>query len=236
MLTRDEVEKAMPPTLKSSVTQNLVDTINNVSNDPILAEQIRNNFISYTRVLQEGKFKTEDYLSAVMYVSYKLMGYTNQDAYFRTFPQRHAALLAKGLQAKDIAAYVSAYHKGKLVNLIMEQCLVPVHVLNHDIYQKAINVQADLMVNAQSEKVRSDAANSILTHLAKPKETVANNLNVGISVDSGMGELKDMLTQLAEKQIKTIENGVTAKEIAAQRLIPLVENTQESVGIPNGSN
>lgn len=38
------------------------------------------------------------------------------------------------------------------------------------IYQKAINVQADLMSNANSEMVRMQAANSILTHLAKPKE------------------------------------------------------------------
>lgn len=228
MLTRDEVEKALPPTLKSAATQSFTDQINNISTDPLLAEQIRNNFISYTKVLQEGRFKTGDYLSAVMYVSYKLMGYSNQDAYFRTFPQRHADLTARGLPSKDIAAYVSAYHKGKLVNLIMEQSLVPVHVLNNDIYQKAINVQADLMLNAQSEKVRSDAANSLLTHLAKPKEAAAA-LQISINQDSGMSELKDMLTNLAGRQLDLIENGVTAKDIADQKLI-------EGTVIPNGTN
>lgn len=226
MLTREDIEKVLPANLKSAATQALTDQVNNITNDPILAEQVRDNFISYTRVLQEGKFKTEDYLSAVMYVSYKLMGYSNQDAYFRTFPQRHAALTAKGLPSKDIAAYVSAYHKGKLVNLIMEQSLVPVHVLNQDIYQKAINVQADLMQNAQSEKVRSDAANSILTHLAKPKEAAGNHLNISVNQDAGMTELKNLLTDLAKGQLAAIENGVSTKEIAAQKLIPgpVIEN------------
>ena len=77
MLTQQEVVKALPANLKSCVTQSLVDNINNISADPLIAEQIRNNYISYTAVLKDGKFKTEDYLSAVAYVSFKLMGYTN---------------------------------------------------------------------------------------------------------------------------------------------------------------
>ena len=119
MLTKEQIEKAVPANLKSSVTPNLVALVNNATSDPIIAEQIRNNFISYTAVLKDGKFKTEDYVSAVSYVSFKLLGYTNLEAYARTFPQRYAALLAKGTVSKDIAAYVSAYNKGKLVNLIL---------------------------------------------------------------------------------------------------------------------
>lgn len=218
MLTREQVEKALPANLKTAATQNLTDMINNSVSDPEVAEDIRNNFISYTSVLKDGKFKTEDYLSAVTYVSYKLMGYNNQDAYMRTFPQRHANLQARGVSSKDLAAYVSAYAKGKLVNLIMEQTLVPVHVLNVDIYQRAINVQADLMLNATSEKVRSDAANSLLTHLAKPKET-APSVNINIAESTGINELKGMLNQLAEQQINMVNDGIPIKTIAAQRLI-----------------
>ena len=217
-LTVDQVAKALPANLKGLATQNLADQINNAVSDPVVAEQIRNNFISYTGVLQEGRFKTEDYLNAVIYVSHKLMGMSNQDAYFKTFPQRHAALVAKGTSNKDIAAYVAAYNRGKLVNLILEQTLVPTWVLNQDIYQRAINTQADLMMHANSEMVRTTAANSILTHLTKPKEA-GPLINLDMRETSGMEELKGMLTTLAQKQKELIESGATTKSIAEQNII-----------------
>lgn len=218
MLTVALVEKALPSNLKCAVTQSLVDDINNASADPIVAEQIRENFISYTHVLRDGKFKTEDYINAVKYVSFKLMGHSNQDAYFKTFPTRYQTLVAKGTSAKDISSYVSAFAKGKLVNLIMEQSLIPSWVLNQEMYQKAINVQADLMANAQSEKVRCDAANSILTHLSKPKE---GNFQIAIDAreDSGVRDLKETLTTLAQQQQQLIQAGWTTKQVAESNII-----------------
>ena len=218
MLTLQQVAHALPPNLKNNVTQQLVDNINNCVADPIMAEAIKDNFLSYTQVLSEGKFKTEDYLSAVMYVSFKLMGMTNQDAYARTFPARYRTLLNNGTSAKDISSYVSMYNKGRLVNLILEKSLIPTWVLNQHIYQKAINVQADLMSNANSEMVRMQAANSILTHLVKPKE-VGPLINLDLREGSGLNELKATLTQLAQQQRDLISNGITTKQIADQGLV-----------------
>ena len=218
MLTLQQVAHALPPNLKNNVTQQLVDNINNCVTDPIMAEAIKDNFLSYTQVLSEGKFKTEDYLSAVIYVSFKLMGMSNQDAYARTFPARYRTLLNNGTSAKDISSYVSMYNKGRLVNLILEKSLIPTWVLNQHIYQKAINVQADLMSNANSEMVRMQAANSILTHLVKPKE-VGPLINLDLRESSGLNELKATLTQLAQQQRDLISNGITTKQIADQGLV-----------------
>lgn len=218
MLTIDQVAKALPPNLKKAATQSLVDQLNNVSTDQEIAEEIRNNFLSYTKVLQEGRFKAEDYLNAVKFVSFKLMGYSNQDSYYRTFPQRHQALIARGATAQEISAYVSMYAKGKLVNLILEQTLVPTWVLNQDIYQKAINTQAELMITSKSDFVKVQAANSLLTHLAKPKEA-GPLVNIDMREHSGVNELRDMLNRVAEQQRKLIESGVPTKEIAAQAVI-----------------
>lgn len=217
-LTVTDVAKALPPNLKGAATQTFVDQINNIVTDPVVAEQVRNNFISYTKVLQDGKFKTEDYLHAVTYVSFKLMGMSNQDAYFRTFPQRHAALVAKGTQTKDIAAYVSAYNRGKLVNMILEQTLVPSWVLNQDLYQQALNTQAQLMISSPSDMVRTQAANSLLTHLSKPKEA-GPLVSIDLRENSGMNELKDTLTKLAIQQQELIRAGVSPKAIAEQTII-----------------
>ncbi len=218
-LTQQQVEEALPPNLKSAATPAFTTQINTAAADPLIAENIRENFLSYAGVLKEGRFKTGDYLNAVTYVSYKLMGMSNQDAWAKTFPSRYSALVAKGTDQKDIAAHVSAYHRGKLVGRVLEQSLTPIWVLNQDIYQKAINVQADLMLNANSEKVRSDAANSIMTHLAKPKEAAQNNLQINVGENSGMTELKDLLSSLATKQQEAIKGGVTTSDIAGQALI-----------------
>lgn len=227
MLSLELVQKALPANLKNSATQQLVDRINSAVADPLIAEQIRENFISYTGVLRDGKFKTEDYLSAVMYVSFKLMGDSNQDAYFKTFPQRYQDLLARGASPKDISSYVTAYNKGKLVNLILEQSLVPVWVLNQHSYQAAINTQVELMTDVTvSPKVRSDAANSILTHLKKP-ETNKASLDININENSGMNELRETLRRVGQAQLDSIAGGhQTAREIAA---MPLIEGTAKEV-------
>lgn len=218
-LTLDNVKKAVPAKLKDSIEQSFVDKLNNLANDPIVADQIRNNFISYAHVINDGKFSIEEYLSAVKYVSFKLMNLTNVDSYARTFPQRYAGLLARGTSQKDIASYVSAYNRGKLVNLILEQTLVPSWVLNQDIYQKAINTQAELMNNAKSERVKCMAADSILKALAKP-EAAGPLVNIDMKETSGINELKQALVELAANQKKSIEKGLfTPKTIVEAEII-----------------
>lgn len=219
MLTTQQVALAVPSKLKLSVSQDLVDKLNNISADALHCETIRENFFSYTKVLNDGKYKIEDYMNAVAYVSYKLMGYTNHDSYFRTFPDRHAALVAKGATAKDISSYVSAYNKNKLVNAILEQSLVPIWVLNQDAVQKAINTQVEIMTDETlNATARTAAANSLLTHLVKPKEAAQIQLNINTEESSGMKELKGALIDLAAQQRQLIQAGATAKDIAGSKL------------------
>ena len=218
VLTLESVRKSVPSHLRNNVSQDLVDNLNNIALDPIMAEDIRNNFVSYSSILKEGRFKLDEYLNAVAYVSYKIMNNTNEEAYAKTFPQRYAKLIANGTSKKDISSYVSAYNKGKLVNLILEATLVPTWVLNQDIHQKAINRLADLMQNAQSEKVQVEAASSLLTHLGKPKEGNFQ-INIGESENAGMKEMRALLQEVAANQREAIQTGrMKTIDVAAQRL------------------
>lgn len=216
-LTVAEVAKAVPAHLKTAVTASLVGQLNTLQVDPQHAEAIRDNFLSYTKVLGEGRFKLEDYLYAVKYVSFKLMGYTNQDAYLRTFPDRHEKMREAGRTSQEISSYVSIYAKGKLVNLILEQSMIPTWVLNQDTYQQAINTQADLMLNANSEMVRMQAANSILQHLKKP-DAVGPLINIDQRDMSGISELTGALNKLAESQLKALQSGATTLQISASKI------------------
>ncbi len=217
--TVELLQKTLPSNLRTSATQGMVDMLNNVSNNQQEAELIRENFLGYTAVLSEGKYKTEDYLNAVKYVSFKLMKCSNEEAYVKTFPQRYQRMVKDGVKPKDIGAYVYAYSKNKLVNRIMEQTMVPSWVLNQDIFQEAINTQASLMRDPDvSPKVRSDAANSLLTHLAKPKEA-GPLINLDMRDTSGMKEMKELLVRMAQQQQGLIKDGVTARDIASAVII-----------------
>lgn len=218
-LSVDILKKSLPDKYKNTVNQELLDKINDTLDDPDLYETYRENFITYTSVLQDGKFKVTDYLNAVKYCTQKLMGKSNIDAYIATFPDRYQSMLNRGLSSKDMSSIISVYNKSKLVNSIMEQSLIPSWVINQDLYQKAINTQAELMMTASSEKVRSDAANSLLTHL-KPPETKKVELDIGLKQGSEVDQLRDVLTQLTSQQKRMIETGVvTAVETAEAKLI-----------------
>lgn len=216
MLTLKEVQDSLPAGQKGHITQHMVDQLNKLSKDPEEARYIRENFITFSQVLQEGRFKLGDYVRAVMYVSYKVMGKSNLEAYKSTFPERYQQMVADGRNSKDIASYVAAYNKGKLVNLVYERAMIPTWVLNQDMFQDALNTQYEIMNDQSvSDKVRVEAANSILTHLKKPEVNKAE-LKVDIGLNDGMKALEQRLAEMAEYQQKTIEGKVmSAQDVAA---------------------
>ncbi len=223
-LTVDELQSCLPQHMKSSATQSLADKVNQLAADPDVADQIIRNFTTLASVLRDGKYKLDDYISAVHYVSFKLMGHTNKDAYKYAFPQRYQRLVAKGASDKDISAYVAGYTKGKLVGSLLEQAAIPVWVLNQGTFQDAINRQAHLMMHADSEKVQTEAANSLLTHLKRP-ETKQVELSLDMGETDNMRSMKDMLSKMAETQQQLIQQGVNTRRIAHQNMGEMIDIT-----------
>jgi len=219
VISTEVLERALPAKFQASLNQDLLDTINNTLTDPDVQDTYRENFLSYLNVLNDGRFKITDYLNAVKYTTQKLMGNSNTVAYSITFPDRYKSMLHRGLTNKEMSSIITVYNKSKLVNLIMEQSIVPSWIINQHLHQKAINVQAELMVNAVSEKVRSDAANSLLTHL-KPPEVTKVELDIGVKQDDEIADLKTLTAELASQQLRLIQGGLmTAKGAAEQRVV-----------------
>lgn len=218
-LSIEEFRTVLPPALKKNINQDLIDEINLTLAEPGMYDTYRDNLIGFTQVMTEGKFQIENYLTAVKYVSYKLMGCTNIDAFIKTFHAKYTDWVSQGISAKDISSYVSAYNKGKLVNLIMKQTLIPHHVYNQDLYQKALMVQVDLMQNAASEKVRSDAANSVLVQLRQPDE-VKIKMDIAVTENSALADLRQSTQELIAAQKLAIQSGLqNAQQIAHARLV-----------------
>lgn len=218
-LTVDQFKKVLPTQLSRTVTQDMVDDVNSLIADPIAREAYRDNLLSYTNVIADGKFKIQSYIDAVRYVSFKLMGDSNITAYAKTFPSRYQQRIDAGCNSKGISAYVAAYNKNKLVNLIFEQTLIPSHIINQDLYQKALNVQAELMMYAKSEKVRSDAADSIIRELRQP-EVKKVELDIGIKADKTIEDLRNTTLELVAQQKLMAKAGqMNIKEIAESKII-----------------
>lgn len=224
-LTEEEFKRALPAKFHTQINQQAIDTVNQILVEPEMADYYKENFVTYSYILQDGKYSMEAYVNAIKYCSYKIAGLSNKDAYIKTFPVRYKAHLAKGTSDKAIDSYIHAYNKTKLVTAILEQAYIPSWLLNQDAYQRAINVQLDLMQNADSEKVRSDAANSILNHL-KPPETSKIELDIGLSgAKDTLDDLRKTMKDLASMQRSQIASGnIDAKTVAESRII---EHTPE---------
>ena len=220
----------MPKGLGRAVTnQTALDVIGMLS-DADMAERYRENLLGFTTVMLEGKFQLEHYVQAVRYVSQKLAGKNNKAAYYATFPDKVADWDARGVPASHVSSYITAFHKSKLVGLLLEQSIIPAWVLNQDVYQKAINTQLELMVSANSEKVRADAANSILTHL-KPPEAKKVEIDVSVREDSLIDQLRASTAELVAQQRSMIEGRVVnARDVAEAAVLTVASNDENADG------
>ena len=217
-VTLDTFKKALPKHTRNNINQKMVDNINGMLTGG-LEENYRDNLLGYTGVLKDGKFNVPNYIKAVRYVSYKLLGSSNIEAYAKTFPERYQRMLDNGSEPKYITGIVTSYNKNKLVNLIFEQTIIPTYVLNADLHQEAITHLAYLMLNARSEKVQSDSAAKLVDVLKLP-ETTKIELDIGLKENKTLEDLRNTTLELVKQQKQMIESGMnTVKEIAHSKLL-----------------
>ena len=231
VMTLDMLQGSLPKSLRKGVTEDIVKFIND-TDDTDFRENFRDNVLSFTSVMNEGRFKLFEYVNAVKFVSYKLMGDTTTVAYAKTFPDRYQRLVASNTSAGNVASFASSYNNTILVNKILERTLVPVHILNMDVHQEAINTQAELMRSAKSETVRQKAAECLIMQLKAP-ETAKIEIDVNYSNDS-IDELRETTRALAQQQMKLIQSGlVTAEDTAHSDIIarkrPEIETEYEEI-------
>jgi len=213
-ISKDTLLELMPKKLKSFITDEVVDNINNISSDPDFAKFYRENLITYTTCIKEGVFSVSDYVSAIKYITYKVLGDTNKDAYIKTFPDRFKSMREKEYSDKAMNASITAYNKGKLVSLLMERTIIPMHIYGRDLHIDALNRNADLMYNAKSESVQQKASVAILEYTQPPEES---KIEIDMTIkdrENVVDEYENALRTLAQGQGKLIVDGGDVKAIA----------------------
>jgi hypothetical protein len=217
-ITKDQLVATLPDKrLAKYVTDDVIDLVN-AEPDSEMRRIFKENILTYTSVLTEGKFSLAGYINAIKFVSLKLMGDSSTVAYSKVFPDRYQALVDKGAPAKNIASFADNYSKNQMVVKIFEKTLIPTHILNAGLYQEAINTQAELMRSARSETVRQKAAESLIVNLKAPEAT---KVEIDVSYNNDMiDDLRATTRALAAQQRELIERGAAnAQDIAHSEII-----------------
>lgn len=222
-LTLEQVKASMPKARRKTVNQESVDILNAIDRGrPELIGSFKDNFIMYGGVLESSKNTVEEYINAVLFVSYINLRCTEIDSYIKVFPERYERLTKElGMSRDKVSQYASRYKAGKLVSSIIAQTVVAPWILNMGVFQEAINVQADLMLNAKSELVRQKAADSLMDKLAPPPEDKTINLRIGRSDEDrdATKRMTDQIENVAKNMQMLIANGKSVEEVQVLNLV-----------------
>ena len=229
-ITAIEFKEALPAHMKKNVNTHLLDKVNTLIASDTERETFRDNIIGLSHVLKEGKFKLDNYINAVRFISYTMMGKSNQESYSLTFPDKMRQWQQLNKSPKDISSAVAIYNKSKLVNLVREAAMIPVHVYNVDLFNEALSVQANLMRDQKvSPMVRQQAAACLIKEL-RPPETQKVELDIAVKEDSAIAALRDTTAKFVAEQKAMINGGImNAKDVAERQLDYTIEGESEEV-------
>ena len=218
-VTVDVLKNVVPKKYKKFIDEDIVDEINKLSNDIDYGEQFKEDFVTYANVLEHNaNWSVTKYRDAIKFFSLTQQGTTILDSYCKVFPDRLAARMANGNSKGDMSGEASRYNSSELVNKIRQQALVPLHLVNQGLLQRAINETAKLMVSSRSDMVRQKAAETLIRELKAPESTKIE-LDIGIKSTDSIEELRKATEELVLAQMKSIEAGVAVKVIAESTII-----------------
>ena len=69
MFTYDELVSLVPKKQKTLITQSLVDLMNAVGVNDDTAEEFKQNFVTYSSIIGEGKYSVTEYKNAIQFIT-----------------------------------------------------------------------------------------------------------------------------------------------------------------------
>lgn len=203
------------------VTQDTVDELNKLVEDPDYGEEFLDQYVSYFNVLdQNSAWSTPKYMNALKFFSLIESGHTAVDAYVKTFPDRLAARYARGESKLNMGGEASRYNSSALVNEIRKVASISVKLIHRHVLHQAIQTSTELMLTAKSEMVRQKAAETLMREL-KPEED--SNVNIKIGMDdeakSQQAKLVDHIGKLAISQREMLAAGLKIEDIQKLNIV-----------------
>lgn len=221
--SKEVLQKVLPKKHSSMITDEIVDFLNKAETNPSTVDEFRENFMTYSKVLSEGKYSLEEYVNAVKFVTNKMLGYTDIDSYALVFPDRYERVMEDNNNNRDVVSvYASRYKKTKLVTQILEQTIVPSYIYNAPYFQEAILEAVKIMQTSKSDIARVNACSIVLTH-TKPPEEQKLQLEIGVKENNEVADLMSSMKELANTQLEMLKQGATVKQISSTEVVPSEE-------------
>lgn len=217
-LTVEQLQKALP-SRKNTITQELVDVINEVGKEPeFQGESLLTVMLTHQGAMEKHRASMQDYIYALRFCAYLITEEDNiVNAYRRAFADREFVYSRAGCKSDspEYAALTSAasrYRKSRLVTDILTISQAPLHIMFQGERFKAMQVLADRMQNANYDKDKIAAADALLKHTA-PNEKMKIELDVGIGTNSSMQNLTDQLAIMAARQQELLSKGLSLVDV-----------------------
>lgn len=229
LLSVKGLQKIYPRKVNRETLEECVKMMNEsiVGMDSVMREHYRDNLVGVIDVIKEGeRIKFADYVKAVKFCSYKMAGYTDTRAYSLTFPERIERMAREGISNANLYVYANSYAKNKVVVEIMAKLMVPTHIMYQDYFHMAVKTQVEIMTDDKvSPKVRSDAANSLMTHLKQPEIKQAE-LSINTNDSGIINQLSEALNNLSKGHKELLSQGRTTLKDISETVIIEVEKDE----------
>ena len=214
-LSIEEARSFVPRNFRSQITEKFLDQMEQAIGNDEQARHVRENFITYSKVLQDcdPNVNILDYLNAVRFITFKIMGYSAEESWKRVFPHKVEKLLREGNE-KHINKYANIYNKSQIVNKIYSQTMIPSYILHHEEYEKMISTLNDMIYSGELRGMAKVKAVEIFLSNTKPPEVAKAELQVSIQQSDTITDLRDATDKFARAMRLAIEEGkTTATEI-----------------------
>lgn len=213
LLTMEDVQNALP-SRKNTITQELVDIINEVNLEAeFQGESLIQTAVTYEKVMINNKASIREFVDAIRFCAYLLTledNYTEaykKTFYYRDFVKERMNADTKSIKYAELTSAASRYRqKNKLVIDLLTYSQAPLDLMFMGWRYKAVGVLADTMMNAKLDRDKINAAKELLAATKGP-ETQKIELDIGVKESSAVASLNDQLAQLAGRQKMLLESG-----------------------------
>lgn len=215
VVTAEEL-KAVMPSRKNAISDEVVELINMVKDEPeFQGVPLIHTLGQYENLMVKHKASVKEYVDATKFCAYLVsLGDNFTEAYKKTFCYREFVksrldAVTGSPEYNALTSAASRYHReNKLVSDILAYSQVPIRMFYAGARFKALDVLINEMATAQYSRDRISAAKEVLLALKEP-ENMKIELDIGVKETSAVASLNAQLAELASNSLKHLEAGTT---------------------------
>lgn len=215
VITVEQLKNSIP-SRKGSITEELVNVINEANTEPeFQGVSLFETLVTYENLMVKNKAGIREFVDASRFCAYLVSMEDNYtEAFKKTFSYRDFVknrmnATSGTKEYNELTNAASRYRReNKLVVDMLTYSQVPIRMFFLGARFEAVNVLIKEMKTAQYSRDRIAAAKEVLLALKEP-ENVKIELDIGVKENSAVQNLNAQLAEFASNSLKHLEAGTT---------------------------